>query len=207
MNMESIKINKNVGIVTDEAGKFKTVEAYNDNLENTLLKENDLENAKKALEGIQDDFDFLTIDNSKAKVLCLVVLFVGVVYAIPPIILAVGGKMPWIIAAKILFTIGLLVGGVEAFNLNLQKYLSNRDRKKLMEKKEDLGKKVHDLEEELEVLKERSQFKEFSKSEEKADVRTDDMTLRNDYASSVSYSYNPRDVKVLKLVPKKDRNN
>ena len=76
-----------------------------------------------------------------------------------------------------------------------------------MKKKEDLEKKVHDLEEELEVLKERSQFKEFSKSEEKADVRTDDMVLENDYTNNVSYSYNPKDVKVLKLVPERNRNN
>lgn len=207
MNIELIKINKNVGIVTDEAGKSKTVEVHDANLESVLLKENELENAKNALLGIQDEFADIDWDNHKVKVLCLAVLFVGVVYAIPPIILAVGGKMPWIIAAKILFTISLLVGGIETFSLNFQKYISNRDNKKLMGKKEDLEKKVHDLEEELEVLKKRSQFKEFSKSEEQADVRTDDMTLGNDYANNVSYFYNPRDVKVLKLVPERNRNN
>lgn len=207
MNIELIKINKNVGIVTDEAGKSKTVEVRDANLESVLLKENELENAKKALEGIQDEFADIDWNNHKVKASCLVVLFAGVVYAIPPIILAVGGKMPWIIAAKILFTISLLVGGIETFSLNFQKYISNRDNKKLMGKKEDLEKKVHDLEEELEVLKKRSQFKEFSKSEEQADVRTDDMTLGNDYANNVSYFYNPRDVKVLKLVPERNRNN
>lgn len=207
MNIELIKINKNVGIVTDEAGKSKTVEVHDANLESVLLKENELENAKNALLGIQDEFADIDWDNHKVKVLCLAVLFVGVVYAIPPIILAVGGKMPWIITAKILFTISLLVGGIETFSLNFQKYISNRDNKKLMGKKEDLEKKVHDLEEELEVLKKRSQFKEFSKSEEQADVRTDDMTLGNDCANNVSYFYNPRDVKVLKLVPERNRNN
>ena len=207
MNVDLIKINKNVGIVTDEAGKSKTVEVHDANLESVLLKENELENAKNALLGIQDEFADIDWDNHKVKVLCLAVLFVGVVYAIPPIILAVGGKMPWIITAKILFTISLLVGGIETFSLNFQKYISNRDNKKLMGKKEDLEKKVHDLEEELEVLKKRSQFKEFSKSEEQADVRTDDMTLGNDCANNVSYFYNPRDVKVLKLVPERNRNN
>ena len=116
MNVDLIKINKNVGIVTDEAGKSKTVEVHDANLESILLKENELENAKKALQGIQDEFADIDWDNHKVKVLCLAVLFGGVAYAIPPIILAVGGKMPWIITAKILFTIGLLVGGVESFN-------------------------------------------------------------------------------------------
>ena len=47
MNVDLIKINKNVGIVTDEAGKSKTVEVHDANLESVLLKENELENAKK----------------------------------------------------------------------------------------------------------------------------------------------------------------
>lgn len=38
MNIDLIKINKNVGIVTDEAGKSKTVEVNDANLESVLLK-------------------------------------------------------------------------------------------------------------------------------------------------------------------------
>ena len=161
MNVDLIKINKNVGIFTDEAGKSKTVEVHDANLESVLLKENELENANKALQGIQDEFADIDWDNHKVKVLCLAVLFVGVVYAIPPIILAVGGKMPWIITAEILFTIGLLVGGVETFNGIFQKKISKRNTENILKKKEVM-KKVHNLEEELKILKERSQFRELS---------------------------------------------
>ena len=206
MNIDLIKINKNVGIVTDEAGKSKTVEVNDANLESVLLKENELENAKKALQGIQDEFADIDWDNHKVKVLCLAVLFVGVVYAIPPIILAVGGKMPWIITAKILFTIGLLVGGVETFNGIFQKKISKRNTENILKKKEDLEKKVHNLEEELKILKERSQFRELSEFTEKDLVKSNDITTKNDYENNTIYSYNPEDVKVLKLVPTKSNN-
>lgn len=206
MNVDLIKINKNVGIVTDEAGKSKTVEVNDANLESVLLKENELENAKKALQGIQDEFADIDWDNHKVKVLCLAVLFVGVVYAIPPIILAVGGKMPWIITAKILFTIGLLVGGVETFNGIFQKKISKRNTENILKKKEDLEKKVHNLEEELKILKERSQFRELSEFTEKDLVKSNDITTKNDYENNTIYSYNPEDVKVLKLVPTKSNN-
>ena len=43
---------------------------------------NELENAKKALQGIQDEFADIDWDNHKVKVLCLAVLFVGVAYGI-----------------------------------------------------------------------------------------------------------------------------
>ena len=206
MNVDLIKINKNVGIVTDEAGKSKTVEVNDANLESVLLKENELENAKKVLQGIQDEFADIDWDNHKVKVLCLAVLFVGVVYAIPPIILAVGGKMPWIITAKILFTIGLLVGGVETFNGIFQKKISKRNTENILKKKEDLEKKVHNLEEELKILKERSQFRELSEFTEKDLVKSNDITTKNDYENNTIYSYNPEDVKVLKLVPTKSNN-
>ena len=201
MNVDLIKINKNVGIVTDEAGKSKTVEVHDANLESVLLKENELENAKKALQGIQDEFADIDWDNHKVKVLCLAVLFVGVAYAIPPIILAVGGKMPWIITAKILFTIGLLVGGVESFNGIFQKKISKRNTKNILKKK------VHNLEEELKILKERSQFRELSEFTEKDLVKSNDITPQNDYENNTIYSYNPGDVKVLKLVPTKNNKN
>ena len=207
MNVDLIKINKNVGIVTDEAGKSKTVEVHDANLESVLLKENELENAKKALQGIQDEFADIDWDNHKVKVLCLAVLFVGVAYAIPPIILAVGGKMPWIITAKILFTIGLLVGGVESFNGIFQKKISKRNTKNILKKKEDLEKKVHNLEEELKILKERSQFRELSEFTEKDLVKSNDITPQNDYENNTIYSYNTGDVKVLKLVPTKNNKN
>ena len=206
MNIDLIKINKNVGIVTDEAGKSKTVEVNDANLESVLLKENELENAKKALQGIQDEFADIDWDNHKVKVLCLAVLFVGVVYAIPPIILAVGGKMPWIITAKILFTIGLLVGGVETFNGIFQKKISKRNTENILKKKEDLEKKVHNLEEELKILKGRSQFRELGEFTEKDLVKSNDITQKNDYENNTIYSYNPGDVKVFKLVPTKSNN-
>lgn len=206
MNVDLIKINKNVGIVTDEAGRSKTVEVHDTNLESILLKENELENAKKVLQGIQDEFADIDWDNHKVKVLCLAVLFVGIVYAIPPIILAVGGKMPWIITAKILFTIGLLVGGIETFNGIFQKKISKRNTENILKKKEDLEKKVHNLEEELKILKERSQFRELSEFTEKDLVKSNDITTKNDYENNTIYSYNPGDVKVLKLVPTKSNN-
>ncbi len=69
--------------------------------------------------------------------------------------------MPWIITAEILFTIGLLVGGVETFNGIFQKKISKRNTENILKKKEVM-KKVHNLEEELKILKERSQFRELS---------------------------------------------
>ena len=125
---------------------------------------------------------------------------------IPPIILAVGGKIPWIITAKILFTIGLLLGGVETFNGIFQKKISKRNTENILKKKEDLEKKVHNLEEELKILKGRSQFRELGEFTEKDLVKSNDITQKNDYENNTIYSYNPGDVKVFKLVPTKSNN-
>ena len=65
---------------------------------------------------------------------------------------------------------------------------------------------IHNLEEELKILKERSQFRELSEFTEKDLVKSNDITTKNDYENNTIYSYNPEDVKVLKLVPTKSNN-
>lgn len=200
MNNELIKLNNDLGVVTDEKGHIKVVniEAYNNNLEDILLKENEIENNEKKLVSLQNKL----LEKKLFKISSIVFLSMFCFLA-----------LPLSISLAIENTDGILALVIKLIPLYVPTllpaiWLGNpiKLHKEVVKIKEEISKSEQEIEvfkEELTRAKERSKFSEKRKVEDLSAKETITRELENVPTLS-NGERNPGDIKVLKLVPKFD---
>lgn len=200
MNIELIKLNKDLGVVTDEKGHIKVVniEADNNNLEDILLKENEIENNEKKLVSLQNKL----LEKKLFKISSIVFLSMFCFLA-----------LPLSISLAIENTDGILALVIKLIPLYVPTllpaiWLGNpiKLHKEVVKIKEEISKSEQEIEvfkEELTRAKERSKFSEKRKVEDLSTKETITRELENVPTLS-NGERNSGDIKVLKLVPKFD---
>lgn len=205
MNKELIKLSDNLGAVTNENGDVKIVEVNEEksNLEDVLLKENEIENTQIKIDSLKRN---LTDKNMRkissivfGAIFCLFAMPMGIALVMEEIsysFLAVFKIIPFI------FTGALIPIAIIGNPFTLPKKIKNL-KEKIKISEEEL---LH-LQEELENLKKVSEFKERDESFDIISSKKEEIDPTKEFETTKTYSLNDNSlskgkVRVLRLVPK-----
>lgn len=199
MNKELIKLSDNLGAVTDECGDVKIVEANNNNLENILLKENELEELQNKMYFLQRDLDGKNIIKKIAILLELIFCFICLPFSIYLVLYGASNLF-----GALLMIIPFILEGIFPITLVGNPVIFSKKLKELKSEIAVLEEELNNKQEELKELKKANEFKITDKSDDIAKTKTDEVKFTQDYSLN-NNGFNKENVRVLRLVPKNNK--